>query len=41
MFRFVEFQRRSCDLAKPTGRFYSQVGMIESWVFGRMVNKSH
>ena len=40
MFRFVKFQRGSCDVAKSTGRLYSQVSVIESWVFGRMVNKS-
>ena len=40
MVRFVKLQGGSCHVAKPTSRFYSQMGKIESRVVGRMVNKS-
>ena len=38
MFCFVKFQSGSCRNTKATSRFYSQVNMIESRVFGRLVN---
>lgn len=39
VFCSVMFQRGLSRFAKPTGSFDSQMRMVESWVFGRMVNE--